>query len=70
MEFIRLLTIKDTMASGMNMLSPLAFGQMLSRTVKPQFAAVFQVSRTLASFGKKRQICRGFFIYLQTKIPR
>ena len=69
MEFIRLLTIKDTMASGMNIWSPPAFGQMLSRTVKPQFAAVFQVSRTLASFGKKRQICR-FFIYLQTKIPQ
>ena len=30
MEFIRLLTIKDTMASGMNMWSPPAFGQMLS----------------------------------------
>ena len=63
MEFIKLLTIKDTMASCMNMWSPPAFGQMLSRTVKPQFAAVFQVSRTLASFGKKQQICL-FFLFI------
>ena len=67
MEFIRLLTIKDTMASGMNMWSPPAFRQMLSRTVKPQFAAVFQVSRTLASFGKKRQIYRIFLFICKLK---
>ena len=30
MVFIRLLTIKDTMASGMHLLTPPAFGQMLS----------------------------------------
>ena len=30
MVFIRLLTIKDTMASGMNLWTPPAFGQMLS----------------------------------------
>ena len=30
MEFVRLLTINDTMASGMNMWYPPDFGQMLS----------------------------------------
>ena len=51
----------------MNMWSPPAFGQMLSRAVKPQFAAVFQVSRTLTSFGKKRKICRIFLFICKLK---
>ena len=34
MKFIRLLTINDTMASGMNMWSPPTFGQMLSSMEK------------------------------------